>query len=117
MACQLPVEHRLHERTQQQAVVGADEVDGGAHDDDPHHLSLEEQLGERASAGTLEPRPQSRVRVQRHLRLQADEVLDRLEDRHLGAPEQQLALERGPVEGTPAEDVTVHCPDSCHTSM
>ncbi len=60
----------------------------------------------------LEARPQCRVRVQRHLRLQADEVLDRVERRQIRAAEQQLARERRTVQSPPAEDFGAHRPDS-----
>lgn len=46
MASQLGVEHRLGERSQLEAVVGADEVDRPAHDDDPHDAAVQQQLRE-----------------------------------------------------------------------
>ena len=79
MAGQLPVEHRLDERAEQEAVVGADEVDRRPHDDDPDDAPLHEELGERLGPEPLEARPESRVRVEWNLGLEADEVLDRLE--------------------------------------
>ena len=48
-------------------------------------LPLDEQLGELLGPEPLEPRPERRVRVQRHLRLQPDEVLDRVERRQVAA--------------------------------
>ena len=79
VAPQLCLEDRLHEWTQQQAVVGRDEVDRPAHDADAHGLPALEQLRQRLRPEPLEPRPERRVRVVRHLRLHADEMFDRRE--------------------------------------
>ena len=95
---QLGFENRLHERAQQQAVVGGDEVDRPAHDADPHELPALEQLRQRLRPEALEPRPERRVRVVRHLRLHADEVLDGRERRQRRPLEQELARERGAVQ-------------------
>ena len=73
---QLGFEDRLHERAQQQAVVGGDEVDRPAHDADAHELPALEQLRHRLRPEVLEPRPERRVRVVRHLCLHPDEVVD-----------------------------------------
>ncbi len=99
MARQLAVEHRLHERSQQEAVVGGDEVDRGPHHHDAHDLAVEEQLPQLVGLEPVEARPQRQVGVLRHLGLQADEVLDGVEDGPVRAPEQELAFERRPVEG------------------
>ncbi len=106
MTGQLPVEHGLDERAEEEAVVGADEVDRRPHDDGPHDPPLHEELGERLGPEPLEARPESRVRVEGNLGLEADEVLDRLEGRHGRAAKEQLALERRPVQSPQAEDLT-----------
>ena len=98
VAGKLGVEHGLHERAEEQAVVGADEVDRRPHDDRPHDASLEQQLREGPGTEPLEPRPECRVRVRRNLRLQSDELLDRAQDRQVRALKKQLALERRPVQ-------------------
>jgi hypothetical protein len=102
----LGVEHRLHQRPELEAVVGAQQVERRSHRCDPHCLPLLDQRCELVGPEPLEPRPQSRVRVERHLRLQADEVLDRVERRQRVASQQELALERGSVERATAENVS-----------
>lgn len=39
-------EHRLREGSQRQAVGGADQVDGAAHEHEPDHVAFHEQAGE-----------------------------------------------------------------------
>jgi hypothetical protein len=87
-------------------------VEGRTHDDDAHDPPVEEELPEAFGSEPIEPRPQRGVRVQRQLRLEADEVLDRIESGHVRAPEQQLALERGPVQRPPTQDLVAHVRDS-----
>src|SRR5262245_64308033 len=99
MSGEFPVEYRLYEGPQQQAVVRADEVESRPHDDDAHCAPLNEQLGELVGPETVESRPQPRVRIQRQLRLQADEVLDGVQGRDARTTKQQLSLERRPVQG------------------
>ena len=108
VARQLAVEHRLHQRSQEEAVVGRDEVDGGPHHHDADDLAVEEQLAQLVGLEPVEAGPQGHVRVLRHLGLEADQVVDRVEDGPVRAPEQELALERRPVEGARAEDVGGH---------
>ena len=81
MAGELTVKDGLHQRPEDERVRGRDEVDRPAHDDDPHHLARLEELGELLGPEALEPRPESRVRVMRFLRLKSDEVLNRVERR------------------------------------
>ena len=111
MPPQLGLEDGLHERTQQEAVVGGDEVNRPAHDTDAHHLPALEQLGQRLRPEPLEPRPEPGVRVVRNLRLHADEVLHRRERRQLIPLEQELPRERRAVQRPPAEHL-VHAGDS-----
>ena len=95
---QLRLEDRLHERTQQQAVVCGDEVDRPAHDADAHDLPALEQLRQRLRPEAVESRPETGVRVVRHLGLHADEVLHGRERRPRVPLEQQLPRERRPVQ-------------------
>jgi hypothetical protein len=95
---QLSLEDGLHQRTQQQTVVAAHEMDRPAHHTDPHHLPALEQLGQRVRPEALQSGPETGVGVVRHLRLHADEVLDGCERRQRRPLEQQLPLERGPVQ-------------------
>ena len=71
---------------------------------------------ERLGVEPREPGPEGEVRVRRLLRLQADEVLDGVEDRPVRPLEQQLAGQRRPVQRAQTEDVGTHgCaqPTSC----
>ena len=79
MAGELGVEHRLHQRTQEQAIVGGDEVQGAAHGDDPDDLAVEQQPAELIGREAFESRPQPEVRVERHLGLHPDQVVDHVE--------------------------------------
>ncbi len=100
---QLRLEDRLHQRTQQQAVVGGDEVDRPAHDADAHDLAALEQLRQRLRPEPLEPRPEPGIRIVWDLRLHADEVLHRRERRPRVPLQQQLPRERRTVQRPPAE--------------
>ena len=102
---QLCLEDRLHEWAQQQAVVGRDEVDRPAHDADAYDLPALEQLRQRLRPEPLEARPEPRVRVVWHLRLHADEMLDRRERGPRAPLEQQLPRQRRPVQRRPAENL------------
>ncbi len=81
MAPELSFEDRLHQRAKEQAVAGRKEVDRPAHDPNPDNLAPLEELRERLRPEACEPRPECGVRVVRHLRLQPDQVTDRVEDR------------------------------------
>ena len=104
MAGQLGVEHGLEQRSQLEAVVGGDEVDRPAHDDDADDGAVEQQLRQRARVEPVEARPQADVRVLRLLRLQPDEVGDDVERRTIDALEQQLPRQRGSVQGSGRQD-------------
>ena len=52
----------------------------------------------------LQARPQAEVGLVGHLRLQPDQVLERIGHRHPPAFEEHLALEEGPVQRARAED-------------
>ena len=88
--------------------VGGDEVDRPAHDDDPHDGASDEAVGERLRSEAVDPRPERRVRVERHLRLEPDEVRDDVEDGRLGAREQVLAGQGRAAERPSGEDVAGH---------
>ena len=112
VAGQLGVEHRLHERTQHEAVVSGDEVKGGPHDDDADHAPVEEELAETLGREAVEARPQGQVRVVRHLGLQTHQVVHRLDGRRGRAVQQQLASEGGPVELAARESIRNHTRDA-----
>ena len=46
MAGELGIEHRLHQWTEEQAIVGGDEVQGRPHRDDADDLAVEEEPAE-----------------------------------------------------------------------
>ena len=102
---QLGLEDGLHQRTQQQAVVGGDEVDRSAHDADAHDLPALEQLRQRLRLEPLEPRPEPGVRIVWDLGLHADEVLHGRERRPRVSLQQQLPRERRTVQRPAAEDL------------
>ena len=91
-----------------EAVARSDEVDRPAHDDDPHDLPRAEPFGQGLGIEPGEPRPEGRVRVEGHLRLQADEVLYHIEHRALGALQQKLSGERRAVERANGENLACH---------
>ena len=78
---ELSLEDGLHERAQQQAVVGREEVNRPAHDAGPNDFATIEEVRERLGPKALEPGPEPGVRVVRDLSLQPDQVPDRVEDR------------------------------------
>jgi hypothetical protein len=99
-----PLHHRLHERAQLQAVAGGDDVQRPAHERDPHDEAAVDHLGELVGLEVLQPRPQPVVRADRVLRLQADEVLERVAHAQRLAPQQELAFEERAVERARAQD-------------
>ncbi len=68
-----------------------------------HGPAIEEQLCQHFGAEAFEPRPERGVGIERLLRLQRNEVLDRVLGGQLSAAKQELALEERAVQGTPAE--------------
>jgi hypothetical protein len=108
MTCELAVEHRLHERSEPQSIIGADEVDRRPHEGDPHDLPVLEQLSQLLRAKADEPRPQRRVGVERNLRLQPYELLDRVERRQGRTAQQQLPRESRAIERAVAQDIPAH---------
>ena len=94
---------RLHQRAKRQTVAGGDQVDGRAHQRNPYHLPLNEQLGQTLRLETFQPRPQTVIPRVGRLRLQPDQSLDRIEHWHLPAAHQHLSLQRGAVERAQAE--------------
>jgi hypothetical protein len=105
MASELGLEHGLHERTEQEAVVGADEVDRGPHQRSPDGAAIQEPSRQCLGPEAFEPRPQPGVRIQGHLRLQPDQVLDGVQHAERRAAKQQLTLEGCPIQSPPAQHV------------
>jgi hypothetical protein len=108
-----PVQDRLEQGTQHQAVAGGHEMDGPAHQRDPDHPPAQDQLGQIIRAEPRQPRPQPVIGRERRLRLQARQVLDRL-DHPLGTQaslgqrnpaQQHLPVEQGPVHRPQAQHV------------
>ena len=99
------VEDGLHERAQAEAVGGGDEVERAAHDADSHRLAGEQRRLELRRLEALDPRAERDVVVARHLRLQADEVVDHVERRPFDPLEQELTRERRAIQRPIGEDV------------
>ena len=110
VARELGVEHRLHERAQPEAVIGRDEMDRPAHDDDARDPALDEEVGERLRAEVGEARPEAGVRIVRNLRLEPDEVVDHRERRHRRAVEEVLAGKGRAVELAGGQAFRAHEP-------
>ena len=105
---ELRVEHRLHQRPQEQGVVGGHEVDRAAHHHDPDQRTVREQHAHGHGIEVGESRPEGEVRIERVLRLEPDEVKHRLE-RGRGRPfEEQLPGERGSIQVGVRERVDCH---------
>jgi hypothetical protein len=75
----------LHQGTQREAVAGADQVHGVAHQRDAHRASLQDQARQIVGMEVLQTRPQADVRRSGRLCLHADQVFDRLEGGQLSA--------------------------------
>jgi len=67
-------------------------VNGAAHQPDAHRAPFRDQPREIVCSESLEPGPESDVRIQRYLRLHADEMFDGTLRRHVRASEQELPL-------------------------
>ena len=98
MGGQLPVEDGPEQRPEPEAVVRRQQMDGAADRGDPDHLSLDQQRPEVGCVEPFEARPEARVRIRRHLRLEPDEVVHRRQRVERRALEEQLPLQRRPVE-------------------
>ena len=95
----------LQDRPQCQPVVGREQVDGRAHHcRRPNGQARLDQPGELLGPEPVDPAPEGHIRIGRHLRLHADELLDDRLGRHRHAAEQELAIEERPVERSPAQD-------------
>ena len=105
---QLPVENRLGEGPQRERVGRGHEVDRPAHDPRANDRPVEEQLPELVGIEVDEARPQRDVGIRRLLRLESDEMLNHVDRRHRDPLEQELAGERGPIEGADGQHVTGH---------
>ena len=97
------LKHRLGQPPQRQAVRGGHQVDGAAHQRDPDHLTIVDQRCQVTGLEAVDARPQAVVRRERVLRLQADQVLGRLQHEvwratAIAGGQQQLPSEQGPVQ-------------------
>ncbi len=108
MARQLSVERRLDQRTQHETVLGSEEMQCGAHHHDARDPPVEHELRQLVGLELVDPGPQPEIRVQRQLRLHPDQMPDGVERGCRGPAEQQLTLERRPIEGPSVEYVGRH---------
>ena len=98
------VQHRLEQRTHPQVVLRRDQVLGPPEQGRAHHRTLLEQLRQLVQPEALDPAPQPDVGRIGILRLQPGQPLDDRGDGQVRAPRQQLAFQRGPVEGPAREN-------------
>ena len=97
----------LHERAQLEAVARRDDVQRPAHERDPHDEPALDEAGEVVGMEVLEARPEPVVRPVGVLRLQPDEVLERVGDAQGLTPQQELAFEQRTVERPRPQDCPV----------
>jgi hypothetical protein len=69
----------LHQGAQREAVAGADQVHGVAHQRDAHRAPLKDQARQIVGIKILQARPQADVRRSGRLCLHANQVFDRLD--------------------------------------
>ena len=100
MGGELSIEDRPEQRPQTEAVLRRQEMDGAADRRDPDHASLDQRRPEIRLLERFQPRPQARVRICRHLSLEADEMAHRRHHVEGPAGKEQLPLQRRPVEGS-----------------
>ena len=98
------LDRRLDERAEADRVSRRHEVQRPAEQGHPDGAALLQRVRQGLGAERLDPRPQRDVRIARHLRLERDEPLHRLERRHPPTPQEQLALEQGPVQRALRQD-------------
>ena len=70
----------------------------------PNGASVLHRFGERRRAEAVEPRPERHVGIPRHLRLQADEALDRVECTDASPAKQHLPIEERAVQRSAIQD-------------
>ncbi|GAA1693660.1 hypothetical protein GCM10009680_36610 [Streptomyces yatensis] len=87
-----------------QRVIGGQQVDGAAHEVGPYQAAPAQQVREDGRVERAQPRPEPDERLLRLLCLHAAQVRDGVEDRYVGAIEQQLAGERGAAQRPVAEN-------------
>ena len=98
------VHDRLHERAQLEAVARGDDVQRPAHERDPHDEPALDEAREVVGMEVLEARPQPVVGPVGVLRLQPDEVLERVGDAQGLTPQQELTFEERTIERSRSQD-------------
>ena len=93
----------VEERAKAQTVLRGDQVDRGAHQGDPHQLSLLEQRRDLLRVERLQAAPQPDVPGLRGLCLKPDQVGDEVSRRQGRPLEQMLAPQRRAVERATVE--------------
>ncbi len=106
------VDDRLHQGAEREAVAGAHQVDGVAHERDAHRVPVQDQAGQLVGVKALQPCPKPDVRRGGGLGLHADQVLDRVFGGEPLAAQQHLSLQRGAVERTRGENRRIGHSDS-----
>ena len=90
--------------SQPEAVARGDDVQRPAHERDPHDEAALDEAGEVVGMEVLEARPQPEVGAVGVLRLQPDEVLERVAHAQGLTTQQQLAFEERTVERPRPQD-------------
>jgi hypothetical protein len=98
------LDHALHERPDQEGVGHRDEMNRAPQQREPDRLAIGEHPPQLVRVEALDARPEPVVGRQHGLRLEADEALDDIADAHVGgAAQQELALEKSPVQRAPSK--------------
>ena len=105
---QVAGQHGLVEGAEADVVRGVHQVDRVAHQVSAKHGPFGNKLLQLLMTEAGQPRPQPDVRGQRGLGLQAGQVADRVQGGQRGPVEQQLAVQRGAVQGPQAQAVRGH---------
>jgi len=94
----------LDERAEADRVTRRHEVQRPAEQRHPDGTPLLQRVGQRLGAERIDARPERDVGIARHLRLERDEPLHRLERWHPATPQEHLALEQRAVQRVLRQD-------------
>ena len=100
-----PLEHRLEQRPQAQAVARGDEVDRAAVHRHAHGPPALDEARQLLVPESLEAGRQADVWKVGHLGLHGHEALDGRRSRGFGAAKQQLTRQQSAIQRAPAEDL------------
>jgi hypothetical protein len=104
----MAAQQRLVQGAEADVIRGVHQVNRVPHQVGAYHGPFGHEVLQLLLTEAGQPRPQPDVRGQRGLGLQAGQVPDRVPGRHRGPVEQQLAVQRGAVQGAQAQAVRGH---------